>query len=280
MKKKIYLMIAGLALTAPAMAQHSYVRFGAGYQFPATRQEMPVTNYDYNKGKSRYEESVARYSLHKGIEPVVSFGHMFNANIGFELGVSYLLGAQGKAWQGVTLGGVKVYNELTRKATNINILPALRLAVPLGKDISLYSRTGVVIPVLARIKDQFVSEGYDTTGAFQKVRMKEETKTRLTAGFTGAVGFEIKLYPDVSFFIEGNGQLLNVWSRSSTVTEYTVNGKDQMNTLLPYQKETTYLKSLHNLANNGNSPYQPAEVLTYQSPFTSVGLNVGLNIRL
>ncbi len=280
MKKKIFTIIAGLTVAAPAVAQHSYFKVGAGFHFPVMQQEMPYSNLRQKEGTFSYEESVAKYSLHRGVAPTVSFGHMFNEHIGFELGVNYLIATENKAWQGVRVGGEVIFNELVSKASNVNFYPALRLAAPLGKYISVYTRVGLVVPIVSKIKDKFTSEGYDSLGEFHRVNITSETKNRFTIGFAGAAGLHIKLSKHTAFFAEINAQMLNVWAKSAERTYYAIDGKDQLAGLRIFEREMIYKKKLDTVHNTGAVPNKPSEGLTYQSPFHSAGLNVGLSFSL
>lgn len=278
--KKIFTIIAGLLITAPVTAQYSYFKAGVGYHFPSMRQEMALSNFSQKEGSFDYEESIARYSMHRGITPLISFGHMFNKYVGFEIGADYLIATQNKALQTARIGGDIVYNKLTTKASNINFFPALRLSVPLNKSISMYSRTGLVIPLVSVIKERFTADGYDTAGNFRKLDINTEIKNRFTIGFAGAIGFEIKVSEKVFFFTEASAQLLNVWSKSGKVTEYEINGKSQLGSLQTYQKETLFKKAISTTSNTGQFSSKPSESLTYQSAFHSVGVNIGLSFRL
>lgn len=282
MKKNILTCLSLLLIgfQSEAKESSSYFKFGVGYHLPTMQQEMQNNNYRFDWNKGDFMESAAKYSLHKGVGPMISFGHMFNANVGFEVGADYLFNNGSKSWQGIEFEGKSIYDEVKIKSSNLNLYPSIRLAIPLGKKVSLYSRSGLVIPLLSKITRTMTSAFYDTAGIYYKPQITTVTKNRFAVGFTGALGIDIKISPRVSVNAEIAGQMLNVWTKSEKITGYSLNGYDRFSELNPRELETKYLKEVDVFYGNGSTALMPPYGLSTQHPFHSIGFNVGMSFGI
>lgn len=260
-----------LASHASAQSKGSYLKFGAGYQFAVARQSAQFNNFEFSAGGVLLQSST-RYSLQSGIAPMVSFGHMFTEHLGFEIGVNYLFGKSSEIHQELQ-DLESAQNHLMKvHSNNLMITPSLRFAAPLSKKVSIYSRTGLVIPILARTTKSLKS-AYAGMGMKYDVEINSVVKNRFALGFAGALGLGCQVSEKVSLNIEVAGQMLNLWADREKINSFRVDNVERKPEQFGYSEETIYVRELDV---NGRRGY----ALTYQSPFHSLGVNLGVAFHL
>ena len=246
-------------------------------------------------------------SYGQGFNVGVRVGYMFNAYIGIDLGITYAQSTTISAYQQTILyqpdtlnqpaaSGGYLDNQITTKSQSLVLTPSIIAAFAKPKfKIYPYVRAGVVLPVYTQITHNLTMnlEGYGatptsfyapyflgniTTATFQ-------TTPAFMAGFTGAVGMVWRPINFVNFFVELNGQYLNIKAKSTTVTEWTEDGYDQLSARGPYRNQFSYVKSLNNSSNNAqyNTGYdatKPKQDISPVFPFSNIGFNVGVQLVL
>ena len=283
MKKVIFtfMCVSALALNS-SFGQGFYIKGGASYAFPAGRQPF-ITN-DVRIGATGFSEILVATSYGKGVIPTVGIGFMFTENIGIEIAGSYLFGGKTESNISQLIGPDQTETiSISSSATGINILPALVLRAPINGQIGIYSRTGLIMPVGGKIVTD-ITDVYAGTDMNTSIAYTREVKGKMTLGFAGAIGLNVRLSDRISFWAEANGQLLNVWAKSAELTAFTQDGDDILATLPVVDKQTTYVKEIYQNSNNDVNPGGlnkglPYQELTEQVSFHNVGVGLGVAIH-
>lgn len=158
----------------------------------------------------------------------------------------------------------------------IEISPSLLLKIP-GKKLNPYSRFGFVLPIYSKIKVtgdyKIITMTGMTTGKNEKIfRLKN------TLGYTASVGIAPEINKKLSFIAEARLVSHGIQAKKSTLTSNVVNGTERIDTYPVAQKEVIYVKKM-----DGQSSYnsnEPRREIGFSLPYSSIGLNVGLSIKL
>ena len=251
--------------------------------------------------------SVIHNSYGQGLNVGVHVGYMFNAYIGVELGIHYTQSTQVSAYQQTILyqpdssnhpapSGGYLDNQITTKAQSLTLAPTLVVAFSKPKfKIYPYIRAGVVLPVFTQITHNLTMnlDGYGATPTLVDApyylggitTATYNTRPAFTAGVTGAIGMVWRPINFVNFFVELNGQYLNMKASSTTITEWTEDGYDQLAARGTYRTQFNYVKNLNGNSNNAqyNANYdinKPKQDISPVFPFNNIGFNVGVQLVL
>lgn len=197
---------------------------------------------------------------------------MFTEHIGFEIGVNYLFGQSSEIRQEFRDTQSTENHVMKVSSRSVNITPSLRLAIPLGKKISLYSRSGLVIPVVSRATKNQESV-YAENGSSVGVSIKSIVKNRFGLGYAGALGVALRASDNITLNLEIAGQMLSLWADREKIESFKIDGKTYDPKQFNYSEETIYVRESPVARKKGYA-------LTYQSPFHSLGINVGLAFSL
>jgi len=229
MKKNLLIVVA--IFLATSLSAQLYVGGKLGYGFGAQKTDFGFTQTVSN-------ETVIWGSLGQGFAPGLKVGYFFNDNLGFELGINYLMGAT------ITAADVNItgYTNLTEaKTTQIRLLPQLVYKT----DMGVYGRFGMLLPVSGAT---YVSQT-KVSGAVTTVSEIEYHGT-ISLGFAGALGYEFELSDNLKLFGEMEYNGLTIRGKTATVTKYEVNGTDMLSALTTIQKETVFVDELTATSNN------------------------------
>jgi hypothetical protein len=276
--KKILL---ALLIAGPAVSHAQskfYMTLGAAYNLPAAQLQMPYMGLEYNGRVASYERSLVSYSLQKGILGSLTFGRRIGNFAALELGLRYMPGASSKAVFKTLIANDEQY-EYRVKASGISVAPAIRLSAPLSDNTLFYVRAGIVIPAFTKVKSGFDGRLFNEDKVLEQYSIETVVRHKIAIGYTASLGFSWKLSSSVRLNTDVNVQMLNAWARKSEVTKFTINNQPQR---LKYSDQhTEYVKSINNTHNyNGGMYDRPGTDFTYQLPFSSVGLQAGLQFDL
>lgn len=269
--KKLFTLIAvtifSFGIVNGIIAQGLYVGVNAGYALKLAS----ATDQNVNSSINTTYEAV-NYSLGKGLDFGLNVGYMMNANVGAELGVSYLLGGKTTFEDNSTYGTSKV----DIKGKMLRLVPAIVIATGMEK-INPYAKLGLIIGI-GSIK----YTGHVTTSSAFKSGgpgdFVQKNKGGVAIGVMGAVGADFTLNDMLSVFAEINVEGLSYAPTKGELTEYKENGVDKLADLSVNAKKFEYVKKYS--SNENNSPDVASKRLREKSPFSSVGLNVGIKIKL
>ena len=249
MKKVIFIAMFSIALGSLSIAQKWYAGVGGGYGFPVAGVAISNetgTSYGYS-----FTSKTLSYG--KGFNFGGYGGYMFNKNIGAEIGLSYLYGAQTSTGaENYDIGSFAgpPFNETeTFSATMLRIIPAVRFQVGEG-CIRPYSVLGVCIGVATSANATLYNPSPDEaiySGGY-------------SFGLHAALGARIMFSQKIALYAEVNMNYQNYSPAKVTDGAITIN----------YASSGSYYEA---------SPYNTSQPQAYL-PFSSLGINVGVQISI
>jgi hypothetical protein len=209
-------------------------------------------------------------SLGKGLTVEGAFGYMFTKNIGAELGISYLFGAKVTAKDTYTDGSTADYT-LSAKMFRIN--PSVVIACGFNK-INPYAKFGLIIS----FGSITYKEDHNESGSTEV--METKLNGGMTFGLNAGAGVIFKLSKLLSLFGEIDMVNLSYAPTKGKLTEFTINGTDQLPNLTTSEKEIDFVDRYTSDSKNPRPDSEPRQELKQKFPFGSIGLNIGLRISL
>jgi opacity protein-like surface antigen len=251
------------------MKKGAYVGVNVGYA-TSSAGATNVLNVQNSSNTTTVDEVEAiKFSFGKGANAGLSFGYMFNENIGAELGIQYLMGGKTKYTNTTTSTFVNSTNNGEVAAKMVQIKPTIVLATSM-KNITPYAKIGMVIGS-GKITEKNNSTFGTTTPSTSNRKIEYKGGTAL--GFTAAVGLNFSVSKSLSLSGELNMVNMQYSPKKGTITEYFENGVDKLSTLSVSNKETEY----SNKVNDTPTPSTvPSKGTTITMPFGSIGINVGV----
>jgi len=238
----------------------------------------------------------------KGLCFNAAVGYMINRNFGFEIGVSYLMG-------GSTIGTntafstlidtvvdiintqkSKVEDVVTYKGSMLRINPSIIIAS--GMDIlNPYAKFGISLGFGSFSREEAINSSNtntsiligseipitDTTTTSQSFRRDEYSDGGLSIGFNATFGCNYYYSNNISFFAEFNMLNISFSPGRSEITEYTVQGVNELPNLSVASRQTNYFESVS--SSDALLPNTvPSKALKQTFSFGSIGLNIGMKI--
>ena len=275
------LFIAGLSITANAQVQQPvvpasgtgfYVGVHGGYNLPIAKQnfgfgEEGFEHYTFQDGPDKIDDILL--SLGKGANFGVNLGYMFTPHVGAELAVDYFMGSKTNAETRWANNPNRSRNQEV-SAKSIQLKPTVVIR---GKQaqITPYAKIGAVIGLGNKISYTF-NEMYDN----DNYNYEWELKEGVSAGFTGSLGADFAINNQVSIFGEITGIAMAYAPKKASMISLTENGVSYLHELDIDEKEITFEDEY--VADN-NNPNQPTKTSRLSTPFSSIGLNVGVKFR-
>lgn len=244
----------------------AYVGVNVGYNAAGGAANLQSLQNFTQTASSIYETENIKMSFGKGVSAGVNLGYMFNENLGFDLGINYLVGGKTNATSKQINGD---YDKSTVSAKMIQIKPSVVLATKI-KNVMPYAKLGLV---LGSAK---VTEAGENKSASTIISQKIELKNGLAIGFNAAMGVNIPMNKKLTFSAEVNTINMQYSPKKGTQTEYKVNGADKLSTLSIYQKEVKYVKKEVNNYSIPPVTTTPNELAAIALPFGSIGVNIGV----
>jgi hypothetical protein len=223
---------------------------------------------------SSYSEKNIYGTLGNGIQANLTPGYMFGEHFGIELGLNGFFGSKTTIDEATVSTGDYKH---TQSSTQFRISPAFIIKSG-GERISVYARTGLVLPLLGSVKSEIVNN----TNPLAPSVMELKTSGKVSLGYTGAVGLNVHFGKKFGFFAEVGANSLRVKSKKTELTKYTVNGNDVLGSVSTYGKETKYVDELTNSSNNattnpsGTNANSAKEDLRQVANFSNFFIQVGI----
>ena len=279
------------------------------------RRTFDVVKYDEKTQKTT--KTNAAFSLGEGINLSLAAGYMLNEYIGIELGANYLNGINNTV---TDENSTKNYNEVvvsngnngtrqtltdtsnqhlkesSMKRSNLSLIPAVKLVAPINNKYSMYSRIGLVLPILDKTFYEYsntesssyrrIANNNTTSNSSRSSENKEiEFSSYFNLGYTAALGVQYSIGEKVNLFGEINLISTSFEAKKSNITSWkkSSNGNDS-NDLLKnmdvYDIETEYLKE-YVVDQDSPSPSKndPKKEASFSLPASSIGLTIGLSFR-
>jgi opacity protein-like surface antigen len=267
MKTSIVLAAALAVVTLSthnAKAQGPYLNLGAGFGIGMAGQNLGT-----NESSNSIE--VVRGSYGKGFNTGIGFGYMFNEYIGMETNLNYLLGGKTTFTDNSSDNNPEDVRVISARMLRIN--PAMKFTY--GENIKPYAKIGMIIGVAGKITET----NEDNSGAPlfpTKVETTEEYTGGVSLGLSGALGVDIMFSDMIGMYVELGAIAQSYAPTKSVITQYDINGAQHITDLTTHDKETEYLNSYDPSAPD-NDDSKPDQRLKAYSPFSSIGLNVGVH---
>jgi len=257
-------------------AQKTELKISTGYHFSSGSQYF-ISDIDnsYNNFSSKRIDA----SLGRGLAIAAGINYFFNSWLGISTDIGYK-----KTMPEVS--GKTEFNSFTDysyseenkwNAELIEVSPSFILKIP-GNKINPYSKFGLVVPIYSKIK---VTGNYSSRSFGIQTNTGENTKIfrlKNTIGYTASMGIAPELKnKKVSFLAEIQLMSHSIQAKKSTLTSDISNGVEKIDTYTVAAKETIYVKELSNQSYNSN---EPVKQLGFSLPYSSIGLNIGLSIKL
>lgn len=269
--KSLLIVFVITLITNNLFAQGVYININAGYGFNISSQTLDyyfdLYNHTRDTDSDNYENVYV--SLGKGLNFGGTFGYMLNKNIGAELGISYLLGAESKAKQ--EYSGIKRNHILS--SNMLRIIPSLVIASGFN-DINPYAKFGLIIGTGSLMYE------YDDDDNGDKTIIKTKLNGGLALGLNAGIGAIFYLNDNMSLFGEINMVNLSYAPTKGKITEATLNGTDILSNMKTREKEIEYVDSYNHSFIDPPPDSQPRKELKHKLPFGSLGFNFGLRINL
>ncbi|MDP1726967.1 MAG: outer membrane beta-barrel protein [Bacteroidota bacterium] len=262
-----------------AKAQGPYLTLGAGYAFGANNFLLGTeSTTNSNSGGFTSTQTVLNVGLGKGINMGGCLGYMFNKNVGIELGVGYLLGSRimVDASTDVSSSGSIDKSTTEWQCRSLRIIPAFKVCG--GSDkINPYLKFGLIMGMMNSAMEYNNSE--TTSGSTINRSVREVKYTGTTSfGILGCAGVNYKLNSKIMLFAECNLLAQSFTLAKSVITKDETNGKDNLASMTTNQKETIYSKEVTFDSNATVDKGSPKKGLAFSLPFSSLGINVGIQI--
>jgi hypothetical protein len=283
--KKYLMVVMFLAAAHYGFGQGFYVKVGAGYAFPMGSQglfeETDAREIVGNASVVTSKTTVVKGSYGAGINFNAAAGYKFSPFIGIDLNVSYLVGKEFSANSTIETGNGSVFEigEST-KSKGFFFSPALMFMAG-TENIRPYGLVGVIAGSM-KVDDETIlfTDNTDTQATYV---VKTEVKGDFAFGFRGGVGVDFNISDRISIYAEGIFNSIAYYPKSSEVVTADVDGDDALSDLTVSQRETVYVDEVTTTSINGviqTDQDEPTQELRSPRPLSSVGLNVGLKIKL
>jgi hypothetical protein len=274
--KKLLIAILMLSVSFTVSAKkkqpkdYFFGSFYTGYHMPAGK--MIIGTAELTSGGITVGGQNFYGSYGKGLKLDLAFGYVSKMGVGFQVDLGYNLGMNNTNTYISTDPLLPVTGTMNSKVNFISFAPQVLFKSTMG----MYSRIGFLVPFGAKMVDD---ESLATTfmGTPMTINAIHETSYGLKLGFVGAVGYSLPIGKFIEIFGELNYIGLNLKSKSSTLTKYTVDGVDGLADATTSEKEIEYVDEL--LPTDNTDPNQPTKALAIISPISSFGLNFGISFK-
>lgn len=286
------------------MPKRFYVETSGGYGFPLVNDDLGSTNDLIGKVNRlvRADSSISILPVQgtqgPGWQGGFNIGYMFYPNIGFEVGLTYLRSNRFLLAQDQT---PTFQAEHSIVGERLDIIPQLVLNFGFKEKWSVYSKSGLVIPVWGRSKSEIKIDdqegrlvyeyiGINNPNTHGSVRIKASTFGKFSYGFQTRLGVSYKALDWLSVFGEVKFMALTIRSKEDRFDEVDIRLFD-VNTgngtvitedgLDEIDKRTIFVDELTENSNNPEvnpnaDPNRPLEELSRKDNFNQLGLSIGL----
>lgn len=297
-------IISKVSIGQETKSKRFYVEAVGGYGFPLVNDDLGSTNDLIGKVNRlvRADSSISILPVQgtqgPGWQGGINIGYMFHPNIGFELGLMYLRSNRFLLGQDQT---PTFQAEHSIVGERLDIIPQLVLNFDFKEKWSVYSKSGLVVPVWGQSKSEIKIDdqegrlvyeyiGINNPNTHGSVRIKASTFGRFSYGFQTRLGVSYKAVDWLSVFSEVKFMALSIRSKEDRFDEVEIRLFD-VNTgngtvitedgLDEIDKRTIFVDELTQNSNNPEvnpnaDPNRPLEELSRKDNFNQLGLSIGL----
>ncbi len=267
--KIIFLVIVTFGISNWVYAQGLYVGLDVGY---ALKMGSASNEQRTDAGSSRTYKTI-NYSLGKGFDAGLLIGYMFNKNVGAELGASYLIGGKTIITDKTDDEGSIRTREYTSKARMLRLNPSIVVAAGFEK-IDPYAKFGLLIGIGSILREYTNKAGNDV------YIEKQKDKGGVAFGLTAALGVDYNLNEQFAIFAEINMENMSYSPSKGELTEANQNGSDRLEAMTTSEKKFEYVNDYTYDFSNPPSSSEASKSTKFREPFGSIGLNIGVKVKL
>ncbi|MDI3479931.1 MAG: hypothetical protein PWQ14_1077 [Rikenellaceae bacterium] len=272
--KKVALLMF-ISLFSIAAYSQFYINVGGGYNLGIATQSL-LFNYEGTNDIEKIEN--VKVSLGKGLNFGLNLGYMFNGNIGIDLQCSYLLGDEtsGESKDNFTYFNINYYDyeKESIKSQMFRVNPSIIIASGFDK-LDPYAKFGVILG-FGSITYNRLYEEYENN-QIQDIKVE---KWKYDGGMAFGISSALGLMYHISDLISVYGELdlvgMSYAPKKGVMTEYTINGADQLPELTTDDKEIDFVDDITYDYDNPPSSAEPSKELKFYFPYSSIGLNIGV----
>lgn len=251
----------------------AYAMLSVGYGLGSGSQNITGFTDKNEDTTSISTEDQVNVSLGKGLCIKLGAGYMINGNLGFELGLSYLLGGKSTATNTSPFSSNKTKTiESSFYSSMFMINPSVLIASGM-EDINPYAKFGMIIGV-----GSFNYEKNTTADTFVVVQ-KTKYSGGVALGFNAALGCTFTVSDNISIFAEFNLLNMSYSPDQSEIIESTSQGKSLLPDYSIKDKLTNYYETLATTSLSPIPDTEPNQKLKQSYTFGSIGLNIGVKIN-
>jgi opacity protein-like surface antigen len=266
-----------------------YVDVNLGYGFSAGSETFGSTvSSTYSNARDNTTENTVTGSLGNGMRFGGNVGYQFNANIGVELGINYLLGRTFYVDQSYTytssLNGEEFFWSYGKdwSASMLQFNPSIVLSTG-NKRIRPYVKFGIIIGAAAKITtfeyEYEPSYSLNPTYVIDEHFAEYELSGGIALGWSAALGAKYAFNDKISLFGELNLINLSYAPTKGVMTLDMQNGVNNLPGATTREKEVEFLNEITTFINESTpDENQPSQELKEYYSFSSVGIQVGLHI--
>jgi opacity protein-like surface antigen len=270
--KKIFIILAICFFVNQLSAQKLYFTINGGYALESNKTNIAGEYLFYNltATSATYERTeIISFSLGKGVNFGGAVGYMFHKNIGAELGVNYLIGAE-TTGKGTSYTGD--FFSRGYKAKMLLFKPSLVISAGFEK-INPYAKFGLLMSTGSITRQSDSKNGANTSEQTSKI------DGGIGIGFTASAGISYGITPKIAIIGELNYNGLTYSPKKEQLTASKRNGVDILNTLTTSQKETEFTDTFID-DGTPSDPNKPSKNYFQNLPLSSLGFNIGLRYNL
>lgn len=273
-QKKIFLSAVCLLSIFSVKGQRFYAGLSGGYGLGVLNTTYEETTAGYGIAGYAGTTTSKSYSLGQGTSTGLFAGYMFKERLGAELDASYLFGNKFSFHDSYTSPSDYHKYDYTLQSNMIRITPCFRVQFGTGK-LSGYSKTGFIIGLSPKIKG--TEEDVDAYPGTKYTTYTEwEYTGGLSLGFHQAIGARYN-FGKLGIFCEVAANLQNWAMKKGKMTVYKENGADMLSSLPVSEKEVEF-KDKYTYGPGSSDPNKPDQVSKMYLPFSSLGLNIGVQM--
>ncbi|MBS1586550.1 MAG: hypothetical protein JSS82_13505 [Bacteroidetes bacterium] len=251
----------------------TYLRASVAYAMPLMRTNLIFTGIPSQSGVTNNNTFTQpqRASYMSGIQLRLAAGHMFNDYVGFELGAQTNV-ASGSYKLDIARNLTAPYGSAVQATTSTKLPTLITPAVVIQNTydrVDAFAKFGLAIPILGNITTTAKTTGKpgDEASTYNSTAI---TKPQFFIGLYGGVGGTIHISESVKLFGELDVTALSLYAKETTITQYTVNGEDRLNTIPESQRTITY----------NTRDAQGNAIPKYVLPYSTFGFVGGISLRL
>ena len=256
-------------MSSSVKGQGSYATFHFGYGLAFNSENLANFGiYQSSSTQSVQKMELIRGSFGKGLNISGSYGYMFNQNFGAELGISYLIGS---TYEGndISFGSS---SKTIGQGKMLRLNPMMRFSSSKG-SIRPYAKAGFMIGFGNIVLDHENWTGNDL----------EELKLKINGGMAFGLntGFGVDFVSSekLVFFSEIQFVSMRYSPKRGEITEWTINGADVLGKATTNDKEIIFVDEVTYTSQNPTPDSEPTKILKLDTPFSSVGLQLGVRFN-